>query len=179
MNRISMKVKRTHPDAQIPTQGKPTDSGYDVVAIDDGVWSEDGRYIEYDTGIAVELPIGYHLKISARSSVSKYDLVLCNGEGLIDCVPEGTFIKTPDGDKLIEDIFSSIDKTNILSFNEEEWQVEEDSITDMWIKEDVQLYEIETEENDNIKIPANKLLYTKDGWKMLKDIKEGEEILKF
>ena len=84
MNKISMKVKRTHDDAQIPTQGTPTDSGYDVVAIDDGVWSKDKRYIEYDTGIAVELPIGYHLKISARSSVSKYDLVLCNGEGLID-----------------------------------------------------------------------------------------------
>tara|TARA_Y100000034_G_C6856221_1_gene389145 strand:- start:554 stop:988 length:435 start_codon:yes stop_codon:yes gene_type:complete len=79
-----MKVKRTHPDAIIPAQGTPTDSGYDVVAIDDGVWSKDHRYIEYDTGIAIELPIGYHLKISARSSVSKYDLILCNGEGLID-----------------------------------------------------------------------------------------------
>lgn len=84
MNRISMKVKRTHPDAQMPAQGKPTDSGYDVVAIDDGVWDKEGRYIEYDTGLAVELPIGYHLIISARSSISKYDLVLCNGFGLID-----------------------------------------------------------------------------------------------
>jgi len=84
MKRISMKVKRMHPDAQMPTQGNPTDAGYDVVAIDDGVWDEDGRYIEYDTGLAVELPMGYHLKNSARSSVSKYDLVLCNGEGLVD-----------------------------------------------------------------------------------------------
>ena len=79
-----MKVKRMHPDAQMPAQGKETDSGYDVVAIDDGAWDENGRHIEYDTGLAIELPLGYHLKNAARSSVSKYDLVLCNGEGLVD-----------------------------------------------------------------------------------------------
>lgn len=140
MNRISMKVKRTHPDAIIPAQGTPTDSGYDVVAIDDGVWSFDKRYIEYDTGIAVELPVGYHLKISARSSVSKYDLILCNGEGLIDNsyrnsirfrfkyihphIVDSNFVYTPDfykkGDrigqlKIEQTIYGDIEEVEELS----------------------------------------------------------------
>jgi dUTP pyrophosphatase len=84
MEKMIVKVKKLHPDAVLPKQATDTDAGYDMVAIDDGVWDANQRFIEYDTGIAVEPPSGYHSKISARSSISKFDLVLCNGEGLID-----------------------------------------------------------------------------------------------
>ena len=35
-------------------------------------------YIEYKTGLAIEPPVGYHIEIVARSSVSKTDLILAN-----------------------------------------------------------------------------------------------------
>jgi dUTP pyrophosphatase len=60
------------------------DAGYDVVAIDDGTWSESGTYLEYRTGIALEVPQGFHVELFPRSSISKYDLLLCNSIGLVD-----------------------------------------------------------------------------------------------
>jgi len=81
---ITIKFKKLHADVLMPKQGTPTDAGYDIVAVDDGTWDKDGRYIEYKTGLAVALPSGYHLKVAPRSSNSKYDLLLCNSEGLID-----------------------------------------------------------------------------------------------
>ena len=175
---IVVKFKKLHPDAVVPTPGSPKASGYDVVAVDAGVWSPDGKYIEYDLGLAVELPEGYHLKLAPRSSVSKYDLMLANGEGLIDCVPKGTMISTPHGGIPVEELLSSRTPTEILSFNEENFAIENDIVTDVWIKTGVELYRIQTEDGDAVEIPANKMVYTRNGWKKAKDILAGEEILK-
>ena len=67
----------------LPVAAKSGDAGYDLVAIDDGVISPEG-FIEYRTGLAIEPPEGCHLEIFPRSSVSKYDLALANGIGLVD-----------------------------------------------------------------------------------------------
>jgi len=79
-----LKVKKLHPNAALPTQAHDTDSGYDIVALEDGKISEDGRYVEYQTGIAIAPTTGYHILIHPRSSISKYDLVLANSIGLVD-----------------------------------------------------------------------------------------------
>ena len=79
-----LKVKKLVPEAVMPSKAKPGDAGYDVVALDDGTWSKDGTYIEYRTGLAIEPPFGHHTELFPRSSVSKYDLVLCNSIGLVD-----------------------------------------------------------------------------------------------
>ena len=42
------------------------------------------KFIEYRTGLAIEPPTGYHMEIVARSSVSKYDLILANCTGIAD-----------------------------------------------------------------------------------------------
>ena len=94
---MNVKVKRLHPDAVLPKNANPTDAGYDLVAVDDGVWSNPNdilasTYIEYHTGIAIEPPVGYHTEVWCRSSVSKFDLVLCNGCGLIDSGYTGEII---------------------------------------------------------------------------------------
>ena len=81
---MQLKVKRVHPDAVLPSKAKKGDTGYDVVAIDDGVWSDDRTYIEYSTGLSVELPEGFDIKIFPRSSISKTDLVLANSVGVCD-----------------------------------------------------------------------------------------------
>ena len=79
---LTLKVKKLDPAAVLPTKAKDGDAGYDVVALNDGSWSD--TYVEYRTGIAVELPPGYHLELFPRSSISKTHLVLCNSIGLVD-----------------------------------------------------------------------------------------------
>ena len=81
---FTVKFQKLHPDAVVPVRANETDSGFDVVAIDDGVLAEDGRYIEYDLGFCVQPPAGYYLELFPRSSISKYDLQLCNSVGIID-----------------------------------------------------------------------------------------------
>ncbi len=81
---MKIKIKKLHPDAILPKKAYSTDSGYDLVAIDDGVWSKDGTYIEFQTGLAVEPPKGYDIQLRPRSSISNYDLLLCNSVGTVD-----------------------------------------------------------------------------------------------
>jgi dUTP pyrophosphatase len=83
MQAIQVKFKRLVPEAQIPKKANPSDSGFDLTAVSEPIISEDG-YVEYDTGIAVAPPEGYYCELFARSSISKYDLTLCNGVGIID-----------------------------------------------------------------------------------------------
>lgn len=79
-----MKVKKLDPEAVLPTRATEGDVGYDVVALDDGTWAPDATYIEYKTGLAIEVPVGFHTELFPRSSVSKYDLILANSIGLVD-----------------------------------------------------------------------------------------------
>lgn len=85
-----IKVKKLHKDAQMPTQAKPNDIAYDLIAIDDGILVYDEQdlemclFREYRTGLAIQPPNGYHTEICPRSSISKYNLMLANGIGQID-----------------------------------------------------------------------------------------------
>ena len=81
---MKMKVKKLDERAIMPSQAKSGDAGYDLVAIDDGTISPEHGFIEYRTGIAIEVPEGFHTEIFPRSSISKYDLALANSIGLVD-----------------------------------------------------------------------------------------------
>jgi dUTP pyrophosphatase len=78
---MEIKFKKLHPDAVIPTRAHPSDAGADLTAISA---TETPQYIQYGTGIALQLPEGYSALIFPRSSISKMDLSLCNSIGLID-----------------------------------------------------------------------------------------------
>lgn len=94
-----MDIKFTKLDlgAIMPTKAHPTDAGYDLTAISKYI-TED--YIEYDTGICIEIPDGYFGAVFPRSSISNKDLLLCNSVGIIDSNYRGTiklrFKKTLD-----------------------------------------------------------------------------------
>jgi len=77
-----LKFKKTHENAITPIKANETDMCYDLFAVEDGKLSE--MFIEYDTGIAFDIPEGYDVKVFPRSSISKYDLVLANCTGIID-----------------------------------------------------------------------------------------------
>lgn len=93
--------QKLHPDAVEPTLAKEGDAGYDVIAINGGdiIWQTLPMglvaiplYVEYKTGIAIEPPEGYHTEIFPRSSIRKYDLMLCNSIPLIDGTYRGELI---------------------------------------------------------------------------------------
>ena len=78
---LTLKVKKIHPDAIIPSYARPGDAGMDVVAISREITD---KFVEYKTGLSLEVPAGHVCLIFPRSSVSKKDLMLCNSVGVLD-----------------------------------------------------------------------------------------------
>ena len=84
---MKVKIKKLHLDAVVPTYAKKGDAGLDLTAISKRVETGndlEGEYIEYGTGLAIEIPEGYVGLIFPRSSVSKKDQFLANAVGVID-----------------------------------------------------------------------------------------------
>lgn len=88
---MNIKFKKLHPDAVIPTFGKPGDAGADLTSIDVKYDSERDVFV-YRTGIAIEIPDGYVGLIFPRSSIYKTDLLLTNHVGVIDSGYRGEII---------------------------------------------------------------------------------------
>lgn len=78
---VRINFKKIVPEAVEPTKAHDNDAGYDMVATSKKVTDQ---YIQYGTGIAMEIPDGYVGLIYPRSSVTKKDLMLKNSVGVID-----------------------------------------------------------------------------------------------
>lgn len=78
---MQVKIKKLREDAQIPKYADNGCAGIDITATSVEFTND---YIEYGTGLAFELPPGYVMLIFPRSSVSKKDLLLANGVGVLD-----------------------------------------------------------------------------------------------
>lgn len=87
---MKVKFKKLDESAVLPTYAKPGDAGLDLTTTSDGVVSNSGDdidqwyYIEYKTGLAVEIPEGYVGLLFPRSSISKSSLMLANAVGVCD-----------------------------------------------------------------------------------------------
>jgi len=90
---MQIKIKKLDPEAVIPTYAKHGDAGMDLTSISmnikfgeskDGYTSKEVKYIEYDTGLSMEIPEGHVGYLFPRSSVSKTDLMLANCVGVVD-----------------------------------------------------------------------------------------------
>ena len=78
---MQVKMKRLVENAVIPEYAKAGDAGLDLIAT---TKEENTMFIEYGTGLSMELPDGYVGLIFPRSSISKYHLSLANSVGVID-----------------------------------------------------------------------------------------------
>ena len=96
-----LKIKKLNEAAETPSYACPGDAGLDLKAVTVSV-SED--YIEYGTGLAIEIPYGFAAFIFPRSSISNYSLILANSVGLVDSGYKGElkvrFKKIGDKDKI-------------------------------------------------------------------------------
>lgn len=80
---MNIRIKKIHQDAVIPTKGTEFSSGFDLIAISKTI---SPNYIEYDTGIAMEIPNEYVGLVVPRSSLSNKanGFYLKNSLGIID-----------------------------------------------------------------------------------------------
>jgi len=81
--KLKIKIKKLHPNAVIPSYSNAGDAGLDLTAIS-VEYNDDSDTIDYETGIAVEIPEGYVGLVFPRSSISKQELLLTNSVGVID-----------------------------------------------------------------------------------------------
>jgi len=79
---IPVKVKRLHPDAQLPKYGRPGDAGLDLCALEDCVLAPNNQQV-IKTGIAVALPEGTVGLVWDRSGMAAKNGVKTMG-GVID-----------------------------------------------------------------------------------------------
>lgn len=84
-----VKIKKLDEKAIIPGYAKPGDAGMDFVAISKKV---ENTFVEYGTGLAIEIPEGYVCLLFPRGSVSKYNLSLANCVGVLDSGYRGEII---------------------------------------------------------------------------------------
>ena len=78
---MKVKIKKLHENAVIPRYAKPGDAGMDLTAVEA---YEEGMWITYRTGLAMEIPPGYVGLLFPRSSVYKTEQQLSNCVGVID-----------------------------------------------------------------------------------------------
>ena len=79
---VELRIERLHEDVKLPTKAHESDVCYDIYAYSDPIITN--KYIEYQTGLRMQIPEGYSVDIFARSSVSNTDLILANGTGIVD-----------------------------------------------------------------------------------------------
>ena len=98
-----LKIKKLNEAAETPSYACHGDAGLDLKAISITV-TED--YIEYGTGLAIEIPYGFAAFIFPRSSISNYSLILANSVGVVDSGYRGElkvrFKKIGNKDKIYE-----------------------------------------------------------------------------
>lgn len=80
-----INIRRLNEKAIVPKYAKNGDAGLDLIAISKNIINEkDYGFVEYDTGIALEIPEGYMGLIFPRGSISTTGMILANSVGLSD-----------------------------------------------------------------------------------------------
>ena len=82
---MNIKIKKLHPEAVIPSYSKEGDAGLDLTAVTmTSVNEENYGYLEYDTGLSIEIPENHVGLVFPRSSISNTGLILANAVGVVD-----------------------------------------------------------------------------------------------
>jgi dUTP pyrophosphatase len=81
MERIRVNISKTHPEVVTPEYSREGDACLDLTAYTRKVES---TYIEYGTGIKLQIPKGYVGLVYPRSSISNTNQLMANSVGVID-----------------------------------------------------------------------------------------------
>src|SRR3970282_1026548 len=89
LEEVLVKIKKLNSNAVLPSYALNGDGAMDVVAIRK---EEKENFVEYGTGLALEIPKGYVCLIFPRSSVTNKQLMLKNAVGVLDSGYRGELI---------------------------------------------------------------------------------------
>lgn len=105
-------------NAKMPTYAHPSDAGLDLYATED-IEIQPGETVVLNTGIKVELPLGYEFQVRAKSGLSlKTKMRLSNCLGTIDANYRGFVGVIVDNiDSRIKDITYTFDDTGEIHIN--------------------------------------------------------------
>ncbi len=78
---MKIKIKKLHPNATINSYAKDGDAGIDFTCTEINNTKD---FLEYKTGVSIELPRGYVGLLFPRSSNTKKNLILGNSVGVLD-----------------------------------------------------------------------------------------------
>ena len=79
---MKIKIEKIVPEVEIPVYAAEGDAGLDLVATSEVIGKE--GYLEFGTSLKIAIPDGYVGLIYPRSSISKMNMMLANGVGVID-----------------------------------------------------------------------------------------------
>ena len=79
---MSLRIKKLHDNAQIPTRGSEMAAGYDLYALE-GTVILPGKRAVIPTGVAIELPEGVYGRIAPRSGLAVKNGIQI-GAGVVD-----------------------------------------------------------------------------------------------
>ena len=119
---------------------------------------------------------GYEIQVRPKSGLAiKQGLTVLNTPGTIDCFSKDMKILTIDGEKTIEEL-----KINdvVYSFNEKTLEIEKDVVINIFDTDEQEIIIFDTD-NGVLEVTPNSEVYTKNGLKLAKDIKETDEIIVF
>lgn len=85
----TLKVKKLHPNAQIPKRGSKQASGLDLHSLE-SYKLKPGESVKVRTGLSFIIPSGYEVQVRPRSGVSfKTKLRVSNSPGTVDADYQG------------------------------------------------------------------------------------------
>lgn len=73
----TIKVKKLHPNAKLPTRAYPNDAGLDIYALEDTYITREPKIVK--TGISLEIPPGYECQVRPKSGRSSDGIMVALG----------------------------------------------------------------------------------------------------
>lgn len=126
---MNIKIKKIHPNAQIPKYAHEGDAGMDLISVENVVIEPKHR-IAVRTGLQVELPKGYEMQIRPRSGLAlTKGITVLNSPGTIDSEYRGEIrvilinlgsdgYYVEKGDKIAQAVINKFEKLKIEEFKE-------------------------------------------------------------
>lgn len=126
---VTIKFKKVHPDAKIPTYAHKGDAGMDVVSIEDKIVLAGERAL-ISTGLVAEIPEGHEIQVRPRSGLAlKAGITVLNTPGTVDAGYRGVIgvilmnhshdpFNVSKGDRIAQLVVNKLPKVKIEEVSE-------------------------------------------------------------
>jgi dUTP pyrophosphatase len=174
-NQLTLNYFKINKDAVTPKYNYESDSGFDLHSTEEITISGLGRAL-VPTGLSFDIKDGYEIQVRSKSGLAINQGLMClNSPGTVDCFSEDMKILTVNGEKTIKEL--NINDI-VFSFNEKTLEIEKDVIVNIFNTEEQEIIIFETDEGI-LEVTPNSEIYTKNGLKLAKELKENDEIIIF